>query len=99
MFFISPSSTMHCRAVLINLFRLGMQFTSAAHRSRFPQLDIECVSGEQAKEKGLVDSLGGLNEAIAKAKELAQVDEVRPTRLRNKAVRVARGLVRCALHC
>ena len=38
-------------------------------------------SGEDALEVGLVDELGGLNTAIAKAKELANIEEGTEVRL------------------
>ena len=41
-------------------------------------------TGEQALERGLVDELGGLEEAIAKAAELAELDDFGITRLPKK---------------
>lgn len=43
-------------------------------------------SGAQAKERGLVDELGGLGEAIAKAGELAKLAEAPPVRYVEKAL-------------
>lgn len=43
-------------------------------------LEGTILTGRQALEKGLVDQLGGLDTAIAKAKELAKVEELRVVR-------------------
>jgi protease-4 len=72
-----------------NLDRIYQDFVGKAAEARgLPRDQLEQVArgriwtGADAKERGLVDELGGLHEAVLAAKQLAKIDATAPVTLR-----------------
>ncbi|MBN2491271.1 MAG: signal peptide peptidase SppA [Planctomycetes bacterium] len=75
----------HLEAIIGEMFDRFVQVVTEGRRGKIAAEDVRALqgtvlSGRQALEKGLVDQLGSLDDAVAKAAELAKVKSLRVIR-------------------